>query len=312
MKPYKIMFMGTPDFAVPALRALDASPHTVACVVTQPDRPKGRGRKLTPPPVKTWALELDYPLIQPQNYDDPVFTAAARQHAPDWFVVIAFGHILKKKHLALPRRGSLNLHASLLPRHRGPAPIQWSIIKGDAETGVTTMIMDEGLDSGDVLLTARTAIKSCDTAASLHDRLAIMGADLLLETLNALAADQIEPVPQEHAAATYAPLLTKADGRIQWAQTARQIDALIRGLTPWPGAYSFYQGQRLKIFQVGPATARQAAAPGTVLPGFPDELRVATGDGALSVLEIQGQGGRRMPAADFLKGRPIPPGARLE
>ena len=312
MKSFKLMFMGTPDFAVPALRALDASPHTVACVVTQPDRPKGRGRKLTPPPVKLCAQEKGYPVIQPQNYDDPVFTAATQQYAPDWFVVIAFGHILKKKHLALPRLGSLNLHASLLPRHRGPAPIQWSIIKGDAETGVTTMLMDEGLDSGDVLLSARTAIQSCDTSASLHDRLAIMGADLLIETLAALAADRIKPVAQEHAAATYAPLLTKADGQIKWSQSARQIDALIRGLTPWPGAYSFYEGQRLKIFQVGPAAAPHPAAPGTVLPGFQDELRIATGDGALSILEIQGQGGRRMPVADFLKGRPIPPGTRLE
>jgi methionyl-tRNA formyltransferase len=312
MKSFNLMFMGTPDFAVPALRALDASPHTVSCVVTQPDRPKGRGRKLTAPPVKTWALKMGYPVIQPQNHDDPVFTAAAHQHAPDWFIVIAFGHILKKNHLALPRLGSLNLHASLLPHHRGPAPIQWSIIKGDSETGVTTMLMDEGLDSGDVLLSARTAIQSCDTAASLHDRLAIMGADLLLETLAGLATDQIKPLPQEHAAATYAPLLTKADGQIKWSQNARQIDALIRGLTPWPGAYSFYRDQRLKIFQVAPAQAPHPAAPGTVLPGFQDELRIATGDGALSILEIQGQGGRRMPVAEFLKGRPIPPGTRLE
>ncbi len=312
MKSFKLMFMGTPDFAVPALRALNASPHTVSCVVTQPDRPKGRGRKLTPPPVKTWAQEMGYTVIQPHNYDDPVFTAAVQQHAPDWFIVIAFGHILRKKHLALPRLGSLNLHASLLPRHRGPAPIQWAIIKGDAETGVTTMLMDEGLDSGDMLLSAKTAIQTCDTAASLHDRLAIMGADLLLETLDALAADQIKPLPQEHAAASYAPMLTKADGRIQWAQTTRRIDALVRGLTPWPGAYSFYQDQRLKIFQVAPATAPHPAAPGTVLSGFQDELRIATGDGALSILEIQSQGGRRMSVVDFLKGRAIPPGACLE
>ena len=312
MKSFKLMFMGTPDFAVPALRALDASPHTVSCVVTQPDRPKGRGRKLTPPPVKTMALEMGYPVIQPHNYDDPVFGAAAHEHAPDWFIVIAFGHILKKKHLRLPRLGSLNLHASLLPRHRGPAPIQWSIIKGDTETGVTTMLMDEGLDSGDTLLSARTPIQSCDTSASLHDRLAVMGADLILETLAALAADQIQPVPQDHAAASYAPMLTKADGRIQWGWTTQRIDGLIRGLTPWPGAYSFYNDQRLKIFQVAPAAAPHPAAPGTVLSGFQDELRIATGDGALSILEIQSQGGRRMSVVDFLKGRAIPPGSCLE
>ncbi|MBL0713284.1 MAG: methionyl-tRNA formyltransferase [Desulfosarcina sp.] len=304
--------MGTPDFAVPALRALAAGPHRVLAVVTQPDRPKGRGRKLTPPPVKTLALDLGYPVIQPQNYADPVFAEAVRRYAPDWFIVIAHGHILKKVHLALPRLGALNVHASLLPRHRGPAPIQWSIINGDTETGVTTMLMDEGLDSGDMLLTARTAITPDDTAASLHDRLAVMGADLLMETLAGLAADRIKPVSQEHAAATYAPMLTKADGQIQWSRPGHKIDALIRGLTPWPGAYTFYQGKRLKIFKVCPSTTTHPAAPGTILPGFQDELRVATGDGALSIVEIQGQGGRRMPAADFLKGHPIPPGARLE
>jgi methionyl-tRNA formyltransferase len=312
MKPFKLIFMGTPDFAVPALRALDASDHQVAAVVTQPDRPKGRGRKLAPPPVKTLAVELGYPVVQPQNYDDPAFTDLVRAHDPDWFVVIAFGHILKARHLALPRRGAINVHASLLPRHRGAAPIQWSIIKGDAETGVTTMLMDEGLDSGDMLLKATTAINPCDTSAILHDRLALMGAGLLLDTLDALADDRIRPRPQDPADVTFAPLLTKADGRIPWFRTNRQIDALIRGVTPWPGAHTFYQGQRLKIFGVCPAQCPHPAEPGTVLPGFADELRVATGDGALTILEIQGPGARRMPVADFLKGRSIPPGARLE
>lgn len=306
------MFMGTPDFAVPALQTLADSRHRITAVVTQPDRPKGRGRKLSPPPVKTLALELGYPVIQPENYDDSVFAATVQQHAPDWFIVIAFGNILQKRHLALPRLGALNVHASLLPRHRGAAPIQWAIINGDAETGVTTMVMDEGLDSGDMLLKARTAIEAHDTAASLHDRLASMGADLLIQTLDALAMDQIEPEPQDHAAATYAPQLTKADGRIQWSQTNCRIDALIRGVTPWPGAHSFYQGQRLKIFQVRPAKLPHPADPGTVLPGFQDELRIATGDGALSIVEIQGPGSRRMAVADFLKGRSIPPGVRLE
>ncbi len=312
MKHYRLMFMGTPGFAVPALKTLAGSDHEVAAVVTQPDRPRGRGRKLTPPPVKTTALALGYPVVQPQNYDDPLFTAAVRQHSPDWFIVIAFGHILKQRHLDLPRLGALNVHASLLPKYRGPAPIQWSIIKGDHETGVTTMLMDEGLDSGDMLLKSRTAIHPHDTAASLHDRLAVMGAELLLETLTALAADRIAPEPQDHAAATYAPMLTKADGRIPWSQTTRQIDALIRGVTPWPGAHTFFGDQRLKIFKVSPANAPYPAAPGTVLPGFQNELRIATGDGALTVDEIQGPGGRRMPVVDFLKGRAIPPGSRLD
>ncbi len=312
MKQFDLIFMGTPSFAVPALRTLATSPHRVAAVVTQPDRPKGRGRKLTAPPIEDLARELGFPVVQPQNFEDPVFGKAVREHAPDWFIVIAFGHILKPRHLALPRLGALNVHASLLPRHRGPAPIQWAIIEGDHETGVTTMLMDEGLDSGDLLLTARTAIQPDETAATLHDRLAVMGADLILETLNALAADQIRPTPQDHAAATYAPMLSKDNGRIPWSNTSRQIDALIRGVTPWPGAHTFHKGQRLKIFQVSPANAPHPAAPGTVLPGFEDELRIATGDGALSIVEIQEPGGRRMPVSDFLKGRTIPPGTRLE
>ena len=312
MKHFRLMFMGTPAFAVPALKALSRSPHQVAAVVTQPDRPKGRGRRMTPPPVKTLALELGYPVVQPENYDDPLFIEAVQAHAPDWFIVIAFGHILKARHLALPRLGALNVHASLLPRHRGPAPIQWSIIKGDRETGVTTMLMDEGLDSGDMLLKSRTAISACDTAASLHDRMAVMGADLIVETLAALAADRIKPQPQDHAAATYAPMLSKGDGRIPWSRTSRQIDALVRGVTPWPGAHTYWGDQRLKIFRVSPAKAPHAAEPGTVLPGFQDELRIATGDGALTIDEIQGPGGRRMPAAEFLKGRSIPTGARLD
>ena len=311
MKHFRIMFMGTPDFAVPALKALADSAHEVDAVVTQPDRPKGRGRRMTPPPVKTLALELGYPVVQPENYDDPVFIEAVRAHAPDWFIVIAFGHILKPRHLTLPRLGALNVHASLLPRHRGPAPIQWSIIKGDRETGVTTMLMDEGLDSGDMLLKSRTEISAHDTAASLHDRLAVMGADLLVETLEGLAADRITPQTQDHTAATYAPMLSKSDGRIQWSQTNRQIDALVRGVTPWPGAHTFWVDQRLKVFRVSPANALHPAEPGTVLSGFQSELRIATGDGALTIDEIQGPGGRRMPAAEFLKGRSIPPGTRL-
>ncbi|MDJ0888323.1 MAG: methionyl-tRNA formyltransferase [Desulfobacterales bacterium] len=312
MKHYRLMFMGTPGFAVPGLKTLASSDHEVAAVVTQPDRPKGRGRELTPPPVKTTALALGYPVVQPQNYDDPVFTAAVRQHSPDWFIVIAFGHILKKRHLDMPRLGALNVHASLLPKYRGPAPIQWSIIKGELETGVTTMIMDEGLDSGDMLLKSRTAIQPQDTAASLHDRLAAMGAELLVETLDALAADRIQPEPQDHAAATYAPMLRKSDGRIRWSQTSREIDALVRGVTPWPGAHTFFGDQHLKIFQIKPSRAPQPAEPGTVLAGFHNELRIATGDGAVTIDEIQGPGGRRMPTAEFLRGRSIPPGARLE
>jgi methionyl-tRNA formyltransferase len=235
-----------------------------------------------------------------------------RDAAPDWLVVIAYGRILKKNQLDLPRLGAINVHASLLPRYRGPAPIQWAIINGDLVTGVTTMMMDEGLDQGDILLQAQTALEPTDTSASLHDRLSHLGANLLLETLNRLALGDLTPTRQDHAAATYAPLLSKDDGIIQWDAPSHEIDARIRGVNPWPGAFTFLDGRRLKIYGVCAATNPTAAPPGTVLAGFSDELRVATADGALSILELQAESGRRMTARDYLKGKRIPPGTRLE
>jgi methionyl-tRNA formyltransferase len=312
MKPFRIVFMGTPQFAVPALKALHTSRHEIVAVLTQPDRPKGRGRRLTPPPVKVAALELGYPVEQPGCIHKPDCLSFLTAKAPDLFVVIAFGRLLKPHHFAIPPHGVINVHASLLPRYRGPAPIQWALINGDRETGVTTMVMEEELDAGDMLLQARTAISSDDTAATLHDRLSEIGAQLLLDTLDQLATGRLDSIPQDPTAVTYAPLLTKKDGRIRWDQPTAAIDAFIRGMTPWPGAFTFLGDLRLKLFKVRPARLPQPAVPGTIIPGFSDEIRVATGDGALTVLEIQSASGRRMAASDFLKGTAIIPGSQFE
>ncbi len=304
--------MGTPDFAVPALRALDKSHFKVVMVVTQPDRPKGRGRRVFAPPVKSAALQLGCPLIQPDSLKSEEFLRAVDRTTPDIFVVVAYGRILSEYVLSLPARGAINVHASLLPKYRGPAPIQWAIIHGEAETGITTMQMDKGLDTGHILLAAREPIHRTDTAATLHDRLARLGARLLIDTLDGLVRNEIQPIPQDHSQATYAPMLSKQDGRIDWRRPAHSLDSFIRGVTPWPGAFTFHEGQRLKILKAGIVPGDHNAVPGTVLQGFPDELRVATGKGILSVLEIQSASGKRLPIGDFLRGCALPPGAVLD
>jgi len=311
MTSFRIVFMGTPDFAVPALEALHQSRHAIAAVVTRPDRPKGRGRKLAPPPVKVAAHDLGYEVAQPGCIHKPECLSFLTAQKPDLFVVIAFGRLLKPHHFAIPHRGIINVHASLLPRYRGPAPIQWAIINGDPETGVTTMQMVEELDAGGILLQARTPIGKDETAATLHDRLATMGAALLVETLDQLADNDLQPVEQDPERVTYAPKLKKKDGRIRWDQPTSAIDAFVRGMTPWPGAFTFLGDTRLKIFKVQPALLPHPAPPGTVLPGFSNEVRVATGDGALTIREIQSASSRRMATAEFLKGTNIIPGTRL-
>ncbi len=310
-EPFRVVFMGTPDFAVPALKALHERRHDVVCVVTQPDRRKGRGRKMLPPPVKAAALDFGYDVIQPVSMTpDDVFDAL-QALKPDVFVVVAFGHILNKKLLALPDRGAVNIHASLLPKYRGPAPIQRAVIDGETETGVTTMMLDEGMDTGDILLTARTPISKEDTAQTLHDRLADMGADLLIQTLDGLADNTVNPVPQDHARATYAPMLKKEDGRMDWTRSAEALDAFIRGMTPWPGAFTFLEDRRIKIFRAVPLDQDAEAPPGTVVRGFADELRVAAGRGVLSIRELQIASAKRLHVRDFLKGCPMPPGTVL-
>lgn len=303
--------MGTPDFAVPSLKALHDSGHDVLAVVTQPDRPKGRGRKLTPPPVKKAALRLGYPVLQPETVRTDEFHAHMARLAPELYVVTAFGQILPQSLLDIPTLGSINVHASLLPRHRGAAPIHWTIIHGDTETGVTTMLMDKGMDTGDILLMDRTAVKPDETTTELHDRLKHMGARLLIRTLQQLHDGTLERRPQDHEQATYAPMLKKTDGEIDWSLPAEQIERLIRGLTPWPGAYTFSDGMRLKIYKSSVLERDVSVAPGTIMECFPGELRVATGKGALAVQEIQGESGKRLPIDDFLCGCRLPDGTCL-
>ena len=303
--------MGTPDFSVPPLEFLHEHGYTVEAVVTQPDRPKGRGRKVISPPVKHAALALGYEVFQPESIRADWFAVQMNRIAPDCFVVAAFGQILPKHLLSIPRFGAINIHASLLPKYRGAAPIQWAIINGEKETGITTMLMDDGLDTGDILLSDSTEITPKDTAGTLHDRLSVMGADLLIKTLKGIEMETIQPVPQDHSEATYAPMLQKKDGLIRWARPANEIETFIRGMNPWPGAYTVYQNQRIKIYRAETAKMETPAPPGTVLQGFADELRVATGENAVSILELQGESGKRLPVNEFLRGRKIPPGARL-
>jgi methionyl-tRNA formyltransferase len=310
-KTFTIIFMGTPDFGVPSLKALHAGGHTIALVVTRPDRPKGRGRKVLPPPVKTQAIELGLDTIQPKSLKTREFEDHVRSLKPDFLIVAAFGHILTQSILSLPRIGTINVHASLLPKYRGAAPINWAIINGEKETGVTTMLMDKGLDTGHILLTAKEPITAEDTAATLHDRLAVLGANLLVKTLDAFANDTIRPVAQDHSQATYAPMLSKHDGRIDWNKPAETLEPLIRGMTPWPGAYTFHGNKRLKIFKAKSIARNVKQPPGSVLKSFPDELQIATAKGALSVVEIQGPSGKHLFIKDFLRGYKIPPGTIL-
>jgi methionyl-tRNA formyltransferase len=308
---FKIIFMGTPAFAVPSLRALFDSDHEVLLTVTRPDRPAGRGRRQRLPPVKTCALDGGCALLQPDSVREPAFAQKLSALAADLTVVVAYGQILPPELLCATPLGAVNVHASLLPRYRGPAPIHWAIINGEKQTGVSTMLMDRGMDTGDILLSASEPIRDDDTAASLHDRLARKGARLLLKTLEAMAAGSMQPQPQDHSRATYAPLLKKNDGRIDWRLSADQLDRFIRGMTPWPGAFTCCGKRRLKILKAHPIQAEPGAPAGTVIAGFPDELRIAAGKGALSILRIQSESGKPLAVEDFLRGHPMPRGTVL-
>lgn len=305
---YSIVYMGTPDFAVPSLMTLAQSRHKVVMVITQPDRPKGRGCKMCCTQVKEAAQLHDLPVSQPDKVKDPQFVDQIRALKPDLFVVAAFGQILPVDLLEIPTLGAINIHASLLPKYRGAAPIQRVILNGEQVTGITTMKMDTGMDTGDILLARETSIEPSDTAGSLHDRLSILGADLLMDTLDALSAGTLKPTPQDHRQATYAPMLKKQDGKIDWQRPARDLEFFIRGMNPWPGAFTLFGDKRLAIYQARAMEGTYEAPPGTVVQGFDDELRVATGQGALAVEELQPASGRRMSIADYLRGCCISPG----
>ena len=302
-----IIFMGTPDFALPTLQQLHESDHHVLAVITQPDRPKGRNRKPAPPPVKQLAMEHGFPVLQPETIT-PDLIKLLGDLAPDFIIVVAFGQILKKDLLALPRHFCINLHSSLLPKYRGAAPINWAIINGDKETGVTTMKMDTGLDTGDTLLSWKTPIRDEDDAQSLHDTLAQKGARLVLETLRRLEEENLQPVPQDSNLSSYAPKLRKEDGLIDWSKSAAEIHNRIRGLEPWPGAYTFSKSKRLRICKTEIAPSGSGDQAGKVARTSDHGIEVGTGDGRILVTQLQPEGKKRMAAKSFLAGHKINPG----
>jgi len=307
----KVVFLGTPQFAVPTLDAIAASAHRVVGVVTQPDRPRGRGQKETDAPVKARARELGVPVLQPVTLKDPAVVAELTALGADIGVVAAYGKILTQAVLDVPRLGMINVHASLLPKYRGAAPIHRSVIDGEARTGVTIMRVVKALDAGAMLATVERPIGPDDASDDVERDLAVLGAALLVQTLDRLAQGQVEEVPQDDSLATYAHRLTKDDGIIDWTKPARAIHNQIRGLHPWPHAYAYVDGQRLILHRSQWAADKVEAAPGTVLVAQGDELRVATGEGTLLVTELQAEGKRVSRTRDFLAGRPLAAGLRF-
>jgi methionyl-tRNA formyltransferase len=307
----RIIFFGTPEFAVPSLKQLLDEGYEVVSVVTQPDKMRGRGRKMAGPPVKELAIVRGIPLMQPAGIKSPDFAREIAALRPDAAVVVAYGRILTQSLLALPPLGCVNVHASLLPKYRGAAPIQWAIINGEVKTGITTMLMDEGLDTGDVLLREETEIREEDNAYTLSVRLSEIGASLLVRTLAGLHDGSIRPVPQS-GEPSYAPPLRKEEGRIRWSLPAREIADLIRGTYPWPGAYSFLKGERITILGARALKQGSTAGPGKIEMIAEGEFLVGTGKGTLAVTEVKPEGRKGMSAADFSHGRHLRKGISFD
>jgi methionyl-tRNA formyltransferase len=306
----RIVFMGTPEIAVPSLERLVAAGHDVRGVFTQPDRPVGRSQTLTEPAVKQAAGRLGIPVYQPAKVRTDETRDLLASLDPEAVVVLAYGRILPPSLLAVPPRGCINVHTSLLPAYRGAAPIQWAIARGEVETGVTTMLMDEGLDTGAILLQRATPIGPEETAPELAGRLAVLGAELLEETLARI--DEIRPVPQDHSAATLAPVLTREDGLVDWSLTAREIADRCRGFQPWPGTWTTLGGARLHVWRATPLAGGSGEEPGTIVEARGDRLVVACGgDTSLLAHELQLEGKRRMAARDLVNGLRLAVGARL-
>ena len=299
----RLLFMGTPLFAVPTLKALLSSHHTVSAVFTQPDKPSGRGEKLSAPPVKLIALEQGIPVHQPEKLKAPEWQSVFAELKVDAYVVVAYGKILPQWLLDLPRLGAYNVHASLLPKYRGAAPIQWAIANGETKTGITTMKLDAGMDTGDLLLQHEIPIEPEDTCASIHDQLAEIGAELMLKTLDGLEKGTVKPLPQDPALATYAPMLKKFDGLLDWSQSAVPLHNRIRAFNPWPGTYTLLQGQILRIWKARPAeVSGESLPPGSLLHHSSGAAMVACGTGFLRLEEVQLENRKRTSALDFLHG----------
>jgi methionyl-tRNA formyltransferase len=303
--PWRIVFFGTPSFALPTLQSLLGGPDEVVGVVTQPDREKGRGRKIVISPVKELALRHGLVPLQPERAKERAFQEALRGLQPDIMVVVAYGQILPKSVLNIPKYGAVNVHASLLPKYRGAAPIAWSILKGEKVTGVTTMLLDEGMDTGDILLQTEVPIGDGETCEMLHDRLASSGAQLLLETLEKMKAESIRPIPQDHSKATYAPPLKKEDGHIDWKREAKEIDRQVRAFNPWPGAFTKWGDQLLKIYRGAIRERASAGKAGAVVWMGSDFIEVEAGKDSYLIKEVQLEGRRRMTIREFLSGHPI-------
>mgnify|MGYP005847903493 CR=1 FL=1 len=307
----KILFMGTPAFALPSLAALKQSGDKIVGVVTQPDKPKGRGMRPAMPPVKEWALKEGVPVYQPKSAKAASFIDQMRGLVPDIIVVVAYGKLLPKELLKLPRLGCVNLHASLLPKYRGAAPIQWALINGEEKTGVTTMLLDEGMDTGPLLLQREMTILEKDDFESLERRLSLLGAELLVETVAKLKRGEITPIPQPHEGASYAPMLKKEDGLIDWGRSAVEIERRVRALNPWPGTFTFISGKLLKLLKVKVICEEAGGEPGEVVAVSPEGLFVACGRGRLLITQLQPEGGRRMTAREFSLGHKVALGTIL-
>ena len=308
----RIVFMGTPDFSVPALEALVEGGHEVVAAITQPDKPKGRGKAVLMTPVKEKAMELGIPVYQPVKVREPEFVEKLWQMEPDAIVVVAFGQILPKSILEIPRYGCVNIHASLLPKYRGAAPIQWAVIDGERESGVTTMFMNEGLDTGDMLEKEAVTLDPKETGGSLHDKLPAIGGRPIPSTQKGLEDGTLKGTPQTDEGTCYAKMLKKSLGDIDWTMDAAAIERLIRGLNPWPSAYTCLHGKTLKIWDGDVLGREYGVEPGTVAEVAKDRLVVQTGQGSLAIRSLQLEGKKRMDAGDFLRGYAVEAGTRLE
>src|SRR3990170_3876130 len=309
----RVIFMGTPSISVPFLKSILNSGRNVVCVVTQTDKPKGRGHKLTPSPVKEVALLHGIPVLQPKKLSEPSFSEAIRAAEPDYLVVVAYGRIIPPEILQIPKKCPVNVHASLLPEYRGASPIQHAIMDGKRYTGVTTMLMSPELDAGDILLQERIEIDRSDTAGSLGIKMALTGADLLLRTLDGLDRGEIVSVPQHHESSTYVPIIRKEDGLIEWQDSAEHIYNRIRAFDPWPGAFTFYNGKKWGIWKaeiIG--NSFPSSAPGEIIEAGPDGIVVKTGDMALKITEIQAEGKRRMGVKEYIRGHKVEMGMILK
>lgn len=307
----KIVFMGTPDFAAGALEALIKAGHEVTAVVTQPDKPKGRSKELQFPPVKEMAVKYNIPVLQPVRIKRPEEIEVLKQYEAEVYVVAAFGQILSQEILDMPKYGCLNIHASLLPKYRGASPIQHVIIEGEEETGITIMQMDAGIDTGDMLYKKSIVIEDEDTYETLHDKLMVLGGEAIVEALELLETGALVPEKQDHSQSSHVKMIAKEMGNVDFTRNAWEIDRLVRGLNPWPSAFTFYKGKQMKVWKVKPQECNAEAEPGTVLEVTKNDIKVACGEGAIRILELQLEGKKRMSTHDFLLGVKVQVGEKF-